>query len=56
MKFWSLAYLGEEESGYGWVGQEKEDMPQIFIFLTNSLKHILNNYSQFTYAKTDLLS
>lgn len=55
MKFWTLAYLEGEESGYGWVGQEKEDMLQIFIFLTNSLKHILNDYSQFTYAKTELL-
>lgn len=55
MKFWSLAYLEEEESGYGWAGQEKEDMPHIFMFFTYSLKHILNNYPQFTYAKTELL-
>lgn len=61
LKFWSLAYLKEEESGYGWVGQDKKDVPQIFFIYTfffNELSHTqifcLNNYSQFTYANTDL--
>ena len=33
LKFWSLAYLEEEESGWGKVGQDKEDSSQTFDIL-----------------------